>query len=84
MAKKRVVNLDEIEQHSESELIKSKILGVENSVDSLDTQINSKDSPIALDSGGKGGKLQIIDGRHRIFVARKNGYTKINALVLCE
>ena len=72
-----VVNLSDIEMVHKSYLENKKLYALENSYDSFETQLNSKSEPIALDCTSK--PYKIINGRHRIYLARVKGYTTVNA-----
>ena len=71
------VNLSDIENVSKGELETSKLEALENGYDSFETQLNSKNSPIALDRSST--PYRIINGRHRIYLARQKGYTAVPA-----
>ena len=45
--------------------------------DSFETQLNSRNNPIALDRSSW--PYRIINGRHRVFLARQKGYSSIPA-----
>jgi hypothetical protein len=40
--------------------------------------LNSESEPIALDMSSK--PYKIIDGRHRVYLARQKGYTEVRAV----
>ena len=71
------VSLSDIESVSRGELETSKLEALENGYDSFETQLNSKNSPIALD--GTSMPYRIINGRHRIYLARQKGYYSVPA-----
>ena len=72
------VKLSDIVNVSQSELEQAKLNALEDSYDSFDSQLNSSQNPIALDKTKK--PYRITDGRHRIFLARKKGYTSVKAV----
>jgi hypothetical protein len=71
------VLLSDIEKVSSSELIASRLKTLENGYDSFDKVLNSSSDPIKLDNSSK--PYKIIDGRHRIYLARQKGYKSVNA-----
>ena len=71
------VSLSDIENVSRGELEAPKLEALENGYDSFETQLNSKNSPIALD--GTFTPYRIINGRHRIYLARQKGYSSVPA-----
>lgn len=71
------VSLSDIESVSRSELSDSRLRELENGHSSFETVLNSSSDPIALDN--KSRPYTIIDGRHRIYLARKKGYSSVNA-----
>jgi hypothetical protein len=73
------VSLSDIEPVKKSELKDSRLRDLLNGHDSFEKVLNSKSDPIALD--GKSGKpYKIIDGRHRVFLARQKGYSSVPAI----
>jgi hypothetical protein len=72
------VRLSDIQTVSYSELEPKKLKALENSYDSFETQLNSKTNPIALDRGA-GKPYQILNGRHRVYLARQKGYSSVPA-----
>lgn len=70
------VFLSDIEDINSKDLIDSRIYNLQNGYDPFDKVLNSKSDPITLDDSEK--PYTIIDGRHRIFLARKKGYEKVN------
>lgn len=72
------VNLDDIESVNEGDLNQKKLNSLENSYDSFEDQLNSRSNPIALDKNTT--PYKIIDGRHRVFLARQKGYTSVPAV----
>ena len=78
MPKERVsVSLSDIEHISQSDLSTSKLDALVNSYDSFEYQLNSSSNPIAL-SGSR--PYRVIDGRHRVFMARQKGYDSVPAI----
>ena len=78
MTKERVnVSLSDIENISQSDLSTSKLNALVNGYDSFEFQLNSSSNPIAL-SGSK--PYTVIDGRHRVFMARKKGYSSVQVI----
>ena len=71
------VSLSDIEQVSNSELSHSRLNTLENGYDSFDKVLNSSSDPIKLDCSVR--PYRIIDGRHRIYLARQKGYSSIDA-----
>jgi hypothetical protein len=70
------VLLSEIEMVSRSELIDSRLETLENGYDSFDKVLNNSSDPIKLDESSR--PYKIIDGRHRIYLARQKGYKSVN------
>lgn len=70
------ISLSEIENVSRSELSDSRLKTLENGYDSFDKILNSSSDPITLDQSSK--PYKIIDGRHRVFLARNKGYSSVN------
>lgn len=78
MSKQRVsVSLSDIRQVSQSELSNAKLDALTNGYDSFDYQLSSSSNPIAL-TGSR--PYDIVDGRHRVFLARKKGYGSVPAI----
>lgn len=78
MAKERVnVSLSDIEHISQSDLSSSKLDALVNGYDSFEYQLNNSSNPIAL-SGSR--PYKVIDGRHRVFMARQKGYYTVPAI----
>lgn len=73
------VNLSDIEYVSKDELSDAKLKALENSYDSFETQLNSSSNPIALDKG-RGKPYGILNGRHRVWLARHKGYDEVPAI----
>lgn len=71
------VSLSEIESVSRSDLSDSRLRTLENGYDSFDTVLNSSSDPVALDKSSK--PYRIVDGRHRVYLARQKGYSSVNA-----
>jgi len=72
------VNLNDIVDVRLSELDQKKLYSLENSYDSFEYQLNSSKNPIALDCSSK--PYKIINGRHRIYLARQKGYKTIKVV----
>lgn len=70
------INLSDIEYVSYGDLEQRKLYALENSYDSFEYQLNSSSNPIAL-SRGSGKPYTILNGRHRVYLARQKGYTKV-------
>ena len=62
-----------------SELNPAKIHALEHSFDSFEAQLNSRSEPIALDMKS-GIPYQIINGRHRVFLANKKGIKELDVV----
>jgi len=73
------VKLSEIESVSSSELRQSRLDNLLNGYSSFDEVLNSRSDPVALSKKGNG-HYTIIDGRHRIYLARKKGYSSVPAV----
>lgn len=73
------IYLSDIENVTKLELNDSKLKALENSYDSFEDQLNSKSTPIALDEK-QGKPYRIINGRHRVYLARRKGYSKVPAV----
>jgi hypothetical protein len=71
------VSLSDIESVSRSELSDSRLNDLEHGHSAFEKALNSSSDPIALDNKSK--PYKIIDGRHRIYLARKKGYSSVNA-----
>lgn len=74
------VKLSDIEQVNYSDLEPQKLKALVNSFDSFVAQLNSQQNPIALDS--KRRPYTIINGRHRIYLARQKGYSRVPARLI--
>jgi hypothetical protein len=72
------VSLSDIEEVDGDELDKKKLDALENGYDSFEDQLNSVQYPIALDRESK--PYGIINGRHRIYLAREKGYSSVPAV----
>ena len=70
------VFLSDIENINSNDLIDSRLYDLQNGYDPFDKVLNSKSDPITLDNSKK--PYTILDGRHRIFLARKKDYKKVN------
>lgn len=71
------ISLSEIESVSRSDLSDSRLRTLENGYDYFDTVLNSSSDPVALDKSSK--PYRIVDGRHRVYLARQKGYSSVNA-----
>ncbi len=72
------IYLNDVEFVNENSLSQTRLRQLENGFCSFEDLIYGNCSdPITLDSSAK--PYRIIDGRHRIYLARKKGYKKIKA-----
>ncbi len=75
------VSLKDIEDINPDELNPNRLRQLENGFCSFEDLIYGKCSdPIALDKSIK--PYRVIDGRHRIYLARKKGYSKVKARLI--
>jgi len=72
------VRLSDIEDVSASDLSQSRLNDLETGHSSFDSVLNDSSDPITLDRSG-GRPYEIVDGRHRIYLARKKGYSSVMA-----
>lgn len=72
------VSLDDIEDVHESELSQSRLDDLRNGFSSFDDVLRGGSDPITLDESS-GVPYGIIDGRHRVYLAREMGYTSVPA-----
>ncbi len=72
------VSLDDIEDVHESELSQSRLDDLRNGFSSFEDVLRGGSDPITLDENS-GTPYGIIDGRHRIYLARERGYTSVPA-----
>lgn len=72
------ISLDEIEDVYESQLSQSRLNDLRNGFSSFDDVLRSGSDPIMLDESS-GVPYSIIDGRHRVYLAREMGYTSVPA-----
>lgn len=72
------IELSEIRDVKIDELEKKKLHALENSYDSFYYQLNESKDPIAL-SGAKP-PYDILNGRHRVYLARKKGYKIVSII----
>jgi hypothetical protein len=72
------VELSDIRSASRSDLESSKLNALESSYDSFEDQVNNcrEENAICL-SGSK--PYDIINGRHRVFLAREKGWKSVKA-----
>lgn len=73
----RQVALADIEQPDPSELKQSRLDMLLNGAESFDAVLNSTSDPITLQ--GAHPPYEILDGRHRVYLARQQGCTHIPA-----
>lgn len=73
-----IVRLSDIENVYREDLESSKLNALINGYDSFETQLNSRNNPIALDRSSR--PYRIINGRHRVFLARQKGYSSVPAI----
>jgi len=71
------VSLNEIEYISISDLNQGRLDTLQNGYNSFEEVLNSSSDPIKLDCSSS--PYKVIDGRHRIYLAREKGYSTINA-----
>jgi hypothetical protein len=69
------VLLSDIAEVDRDELDDKKLDALENGYDSFEDQLNSVQYSIALDGGSK--PYRIINGRHRIYLARRKDYSSV-------
>lgn len=72
------VSLNNIESVNSSDLSQRRLDDLQQGYSSFDEVLNSRSDPITLDKSS-GTPYRIIDGRHRIYLARKAGYSSIPA-----
>lgn len=72
------VKLSDIEKVNLSDLKNSRLNTLSNGHDPFEKVLNSESEPIALDMKSK--PYRIIDGRHRVYLARQKGYTQVRAV----
>ena len=71
------VKLSDIESVNRSELNSKRLDTLLNGYNTFDEVLGGASDPIAL--SGKYAPYTIIDGRHRIYLARQKGYASVNA-----
>jgi len=76
----RDVDLDDIEDVDRSDLSESRLQMLEDGYDDFDDVLSSSSDPITLD--GDEPPYEIIDGRHRIYLAREKGLSSVPAKFL--
>ncbi len=79
MAQTQQVSLSDIESVDKRDLSESRLKTLLNGYNSFEEVLNSKSDPIALDRGS-GKPYRIIDGRHRVYLARQKGYSSVPAI----
>ena len=72
----RDVDLDDIEDVDEDDLSEERLELLENGYSDFDDVLEG-DEPIRL--GGTESPFEIMDGHHRIFIARQRGYESVPA-----
>lgn len=70
------VKLSEIESVSRSALDSRRLETLLNGHDSFDEVLTSRSDPIALSE--RSTPYTIIDGRHRVYLARQKGYREVS------
>lgn len=70
------VPLSDIECVNLSDISESRIRMLENGYASFDKVLNSSSDPITLDKSKK--PYRIVDGQHRVYLARQKGYSSVN------
>lgn len=70
------VSLSDIENVNRSDLSDRRLHDLENGHDPFERVLNTSSDPITLDRKTK--PYRIIDGRHRVYLARKKGYSSVN------
>ncbi len=71
------IKLSDIEPVKKSDLKTSRLDTLLNGYNTFDEVLKSASDTIAL--SGKQAPYTIIDGRHRIYLARQKGYSEVNA-----
>jgi len=74
------VSLDDIENVSEGDLDQGRLDTLQNGYSPFDDVLRSWSDPITLDRTN-GIPYEIIDGRHRIYLARSMGYSTVPAML---
>lgn len=75
------VKLSDIQSVSSSELRQSRLDNLLNGYSSFDQVLSNSSDPIALSKKG-GAPYDIIDGRHRVYLARKKGYNSVDVVFI--
>lgn len=70
------VSLSDIETVSRSDLSDRRLHDLENGHGPFERVLNSSSDPVALDKSSR--PYRIIDGRHRVYLARKKGYSSVS------
>lgn len=73
------VKLDDIEDVYKGILSDSRLDTLQDGYSSFDDVVNSRSDPITLDASST--PYKIIDGRHRIYLAREKGYRSVPAIL---
>lgn len=71
------INLNDIEPVKRDDLNSTRLDTLLNGYNTFDEVLAGAADPIAL--SGKKAPYSIIDGRHRIYLARQKGYSSVNA-----
>lgn len=71
------VSLSDIESVNRSELSARRLNDLQNGYSSFETVLSSSSDQITLDKSRR--PYQIIDGRHRVYLARQKGYSSVSA-----
>ena len=79
MATFHQINLSDIENVKLNDLDSKKLYWLENGADSFDYQVNqcTDENAVALSNGTN--PYEILNGRHRIYLARQKGWRTIRA-----
>lgn len=75
------VKLSDIQSVSSSDLRQSRLDNLLNGYSSFDQVLSNSSDPIAL-SKKCNIPYSIIDGRHRVYLARKKGYSSVNVVFI--
>lgn len=72
------IRLSDIERVDRNDLKESRLQTLLNGYSPFEEVLRSESDPIALDKSTK--PYRIIDGRHRVFLARQKGYSEVRAI----